>query len=93
MLAFFCYSVIEQTTGLWASSYLVLSKEFRHRQPLLFAALFYIGITAGRAVNGFHPTFRLSDRQLIFAGSAVIAIGILALTLPFRKLRFPEVLL
>ena len=82
MLAFFCYSAIEQTTGLWASSYLVFVKGIPAQTAASFAALFYIGITAGRAVNGF-LTFRLSDRQLIFAGSAVIAIGILALTLPF----------
>ena len=40
------------------------------------AALFYLGVTAGRALNGF-LTFRFDDKTLIRAGCAVILLGAL----------------
>lgn len=46
-----------------------------------FASLFYLGITAGRAVCGF-LTFRLSDARMIRLGQGVVAIGVVALALP-----------
>lgn len=46
-----------------------------------FASLFYLGITAGRAVCGF-LTFRLSDARMIRLGEGVVAIGVVALALP-----------
>lgn len=84
LLAFFCYSAIEQTTGLWASSFLVLQKGIAEAAATGFAGLFFLGITAGRALNGF-LTIRFKDRQLIVMGEAVIAIGLLLITLPFSN--------
>lgn len=52
LIAFFCYCALEQTTGLWASSYLVLHKGVAPETAAGFASLFYIGITLGRAVCG-----------------------------------------
>ena len=49
VLAFFCYCALEQTAGLWAASYLVLHGGFSAEKAAAMAALFYIGITAGRA--------------------------------------------
>lgn len=84
MLAFFCYCAIEQTTALWASSYLVGNRGMAETVAAGFAALFYLGITAGRAVNGF-LTFRLSDTQLIRMGQGIIALGIVLLFLPLPE--------
>ena len=84
MLAFFCYCAIEQTTALWASSYLVGNRGMAETAAAGFAALFYLGITAGRAVNGF-LTFRLSDTQLIRMGQGIIALGIVLLFLPLPE--------
>lgn len=81
MLAFFCYCAIEQTVGLWASSYLVVHRGVPEVTATGFASLFYIGITVGRAVNGF-LTFRLSDTKLIHLGEGIIAVGVLLLVLP-----------
>jgi fucose permease len=41
-----------------------------------FASMFFIGITAGRAANGF-LTMRFSDRQLIRAGQTLVGLGAL----------------
>lgn len=81
MVAFFCYCALEQTTGLWASSYLVLERGIPVETAAGFAGLFYIGITAGRALSGF-LTMRFSDTQMIRLGQGGIAAGIAALLLP-----------
>ena len=52
MLCFFCYCALETTAGLWASSYLTLTKGVAAGTAASFASLFYIGITAGRAACG-----------------------------------------
>jgi fucose permease len=85
MLAFFSYCALEQTVGLWASSYLVISRGISEVTATAFAGLFYIGITAGRAVNGF-LTFKLSDTKLIHLGQGLIALGIAMLILPLPQI-------
>ena len=81
MLMFFCYSAIEQTSGLWASSYLVLHKGVAPETAAAFASLFYIGITIGRAISGF-ITMKLNDTRMIRLGQGIILLGVLALFLP-----------
>lgn len=81
MLMFFCYSAIEQTSGLWASSYLALHKGVAPETAATFASLFYIGITIGRAISGF-ITMKLNDTQMIRLGQGIIFLGVLALFLP-----------
>lgn len=84
MLAFFCYCALEQTTGLWASSYLVLYRGITEEKAAFFAGLFYIGITIGRALSGF-LTIKYNDTQMIRLGEGVLAVGIVALLLPFGE--------
>ena len=84
MGAFFCYCALEQTTALWASSYLVLQKGVPAETAARFAGLFFIGITAGRGLCGF-LTLALSDIQMVRLGQAVIAAGTAALLLPFGE--------
>lgn len=81
MVTFFCYCALEQTTGLWASSYLVLHKGIDSDTAAFFASLFFIGITVGRAINGF-LTIKWNDTQLIRLGQVIIAIGIVVMLLP-----------
>lgn len=85
MVTFFCYCALEQTTGLWASSYLVLHRGLAAETAAGFASLFYIGITVGRAVSGF-VTMKLNDVQMIRMGQVIIVIGIAALLLPFGEI-------
>ena len=82
MVSFFCYCAIEQTTGLWASSYFVLHTGLSPQTAAGYASFFFVGITIGRAVSGF-LTLALNDRQMIRLGQAVILTGILFLLLPF----------
>ena len=82
MLMFFCYCALEQTTGLWASSYLVLQHGFDLEIAASYASLFFIGITVGRDVSGF-ITMKLNDKQMIYLGQVIILIGIILMCLPF----------
>ena len=81
MVTFFCYCALEQTAGLWASSYLVLRRGVSEQWAATFASLFFTGITIGRALSGF-LTIKLNDRQMIRLGQAITAVGIAALLLP-----------
>ncbi len=81
MVAFFCYCALEQTTGLWASSYLVLRRGLSPETAAGFASLFFIGITVGRALSGF-MTLKFSDTQMIHLGFGVIFLGIVLFFLP-----------
>ncbi len=80
-IAFFCYCALEQTAGLWASSYLHLFKGVPSESAAFYASMFYIGITAGRALSGF-LTMRFSDVQMIRMGCGIIGAGGLILLLP-----------
>lgn len=81
MVTFFCYCALEQTAGLWASSYLVLHRGLSAETAAGFASLFYIGITVGRALGGF-LTMKFNDTQMIRLGQGFIVLGIVLLLLP-----------
>ncbi|WP_444269140.1 MFS transporter [Faecalibacterium sp.] len=82
LVTFFCYCSLEQTTSLWASSYLVLNKGIAPETAASFASLFFVGITAGRALSGF-LTLKFNDTQMIRMGLGIIAAGVAAFLLPF----------
>ena len=84
MLCFFCYCALEQTTGLWASSYLNIYRGISPETAARYAALFYIGITIGRAISGF-ITMKLNDKQMIRMGQVIITIGLVMMLLPFSQ--------
>ena len=84
MVCFFCYCALQQTAGLWASSYLSLYKGVSAETAATFASMFYIGITIGRALSGF-VTMKLNDVQMIRLGQVLIAVGILIMFLPFGQ--------
>ena len=81
MLCFFCYCALEQTVGLWASSYMVLHKGIDAKLAAEYASLFYIGITAGRAISGF-LTMIFSDTVMIRLGQGLVFVGLLFLCYP-----------
>lgn len=82
LITFFCYCALEQTAGLWASSYLVLHRGLSAETAAGFASLFFIGITVGRAFSGF-LTIKLNDTQMIRLGQGLILFGIMLFLLPF----------
>lgn len=81
LVCFFCYCALEQTTGLWASSYLTLYKGVPAETAAFFSSMFFIGITAGRALNGF-LAMKLSDVQMVRIGQLLLACGVVILFLP-----------
>lgn len=81
LIMFFCYCAIEQTAGLWASSYMVLYGSVSRVVAAGWASLFYVGITAGRFISGF-LTMRFNDENMIRLGQLVMILGILVLLLP-----------
>ena len=81
LIMFFCYCAIEQTAGLWASSYMVLYGSVSHVVAAGWASLFYVGITAGRFISGF-LTMRFNDETMIRLGQLVMILGVIVLLLP-----------
>lgn len=81
LVAFFAYCAVEQTAGLWASSYLVQSRGAEPSAAAGYASLYFLGITCGRFLIGFFAD-RLGDRLLIRAGILVTALGLILVALP-----------
>ncbi len=84
MIAFFCYCALEQTAGLWASSYMVLHKGVPEAVAASYASMFYIGITIGRFFSGF-LTMKFNDKQMIRRGMVILAVGVGILFLPLSE--------
>ena len=80
-ICFFCYCALEQSSMLWASSYMIAHNGFSEEFAAMLASMFFIGITVGRGLNGF-LTFRFSDRTLIRCGYVLIAIGVVLTAMP-----------
>ena len=85
MVAFFCYCGLEQTAILWGSSYFVLHIGLDEETAASLAALFMLGLTSGRFLNGF-LTYKMNDTNLIRLGQGVIALGVVTMLLPFGKI-------
>jgi len=83
LLMFFVYCSLEQTCGLWASSYLVQHRGTDAHTAANFASLFYLGITAGRFLSGFISD-RLGDRRMIRLGNIISLSGVLLVLVPFE---------
>jgi len=81
LAGFFGYCAAEATAMQWASTYFVAVKGLPTEDAAGLAALFYIGITAGRFVCGF-LTLKLNDKQMIRLGEGIALVGVLALALP-----------
>ena len=84
LLCFFCYCALEQTTGLWASSFLTLYKGVPAETAASFASMFFIGITIGRGLCGF-ITMKLDDTNMVRMGQIITAVGVVILLLPLSS--------
>ena len=92
LLAFLAYCGVETTAGLWASSYLVEARGVEPQTAAAFASLFYLGMTFGRFLNGFVAD-RLGDTRMIRIGAALMALGVLLISLPPRSFALAGLLL
>lgn len=85
LTAFFFYSALELTTGLWGSSYMVTVRGISPETAAKWISLFYLGITAGRFFSGF-LTLRFSDDAMVRLGECTAIVGILLILLPLHNL-------
>ena len=81
MITFITYCALEQTAALWSGSYLTLHCGLSEEIAASFSSLFFLGLTAGRAVSGF-VSMKLSDTKMVRLGLEIIAAGIAILLLP-----------
>ena len=81
LVAFFAYCALEQTAGIWASSYLVSHRSTSAEIGATFTSLFFLGITFGRFLSGFVAN-RLGDKNLIIGGTLLAILGILLILIP-----------
>jgi len=82
MVSVFAYCAVEQTTGLWVASYLVMKDGLAEELAAKLAGLYFVGITLGRGIAGF-VTAKLTDVQLARVGEGIMVLGILVMLLPF----------
>lgn len=75
LITFFSYTALENTVGLWASSYFVIAKGVSESSAAAWASLYYIGLTVGRMINGF-LTYRFKDKELVRGGILMIAVAL-----------------
>lgn len=81
LICFFCYCGVEQSAGLWASSYLNMYKGVNAESAARFASMFFIGITVGRGLNAF-IAMHLNDKTMVRIGLIIIATGIICMFIP-----------
>ncbi len=83
LLTFFAYCALEQTAGIWASSYLVQHRGVDAVTAASFASLFYLGITFGRFLCGFVAD-KLGDRRMIRIGILTAIVGAVMILIPIE---------
>ena len=84
LISFFCYCAIELTTGLWASSFLVVNNGLSAEKAAKWVSLYYLGITVGRFLSGF-LAIKLNNKQMIRIGQFICIIGAILLMMPFSN--------
>ncbi len=76
MLGFFSYCAMEQSSMLWAATFLVSVKGFSESTAAASAGLLFWGITAGRIVSGLIAD-SISERMKIRISQGMLMIGLL----------------
>ena len=81
MVTFLCYCAVESTLGLWGATYISQVRGVDEATAASFGAMFYIGITAGRAISGF-MAMKLLPKQMVRVGQALLALGCILMMIP-----------
>ena len=81
MVTFLCYCAVESTLGLWGATYISQVRGVDEATAASFGAMFYIGITAGRAISGF-MAMKLLPKQMVRVGQALLALGCIFMMIP-----------
>ena len=81
MVTFLCYCAVESTLGLWGATYISQVRGVDEATVASFGAMFYIGITVGRAISGF-MAMKLLPKQMVRVGQALLALGCIFMMIP-----------
>ena len=81
MVTFLCYCAVESTLGLWGATYISQVRGVDEATAASFGAMFYIGITVGRAISGF-MAMKLLPKQMVRVGQALLAVGCIFMMIP-----------
>lgn len=81
MVTFLCYCAVESTLGLWGATYISQVRGVGEATAASFGAMFYIGITVGRAISGF-MAMKLLPKQMVRVGQALLALGCIFMMIP-----------
>lgn len=81
MVTFLCYCALESTLGLWGATYISQVRGVDEATAASFGAMFYIGITVGRAISGF-MAMKLLPKQMVRVGQALLALGCVFMMIP-----------
>lgn len=84
LISFFCYCAVELTTGLWVSSYLVVSNGLSAKTAAKWVSLYYLGITIGRFLAGF-ISMKLNNKQMIRIGQVICIVGEILLSITYSS--------
>ncbi|MGG7057875.1 MFS transporter [Clostridium nigeriense] len=84
LISFFCYCAVELTTGLWVSSYLVISNGLSAKIAAKWVSLYYLGITIGRFLAGF-ISIKLNNKQMLRIGQVICIIGGILLSITYSS--------
>ena len=81
MVTFLCYCAVESTLGLWGATYISQVRGVDEATATSFGAMFYIGITIGRAISGF-MAMKLLPKQMVRVGQTLLALGCIFMMIP-----------
>jgi fucose permease len=81
LLACLFYCGIENTFGLWGSSFLIKSNGVGEATAATWVSLFFGSLAAGRFLSGF-ISMKIGDKGIIRIGETTILIGALILIIP-----------
>lgn len=81
LITYFSFCALETAAGLWVCTYLVDVRGIDPETAAQFAALFYIGETAARFLNGLVAD-RFGNKAMIRVGSLLSLVGVLLILIP-----------
>lgn len=84
LISFLCYCAVELTTGLWASSFLVMNNGLSTERAAKWVSFYYLGITVGRFLSGF-MAMKFNNKQMIRIGQVICILGAAILTLSLSE--------
>lgn len=84
LISFLCYCAVELTTGLWASSFLVMNNGLSTERAAKWVSFYYLGITVGRFLSGF-MAMKFNNKQMIRIVQVICILGAAILTLSLSE--------